>query len=70
MVKKHRQREPYLSKVPNVKQVEGIEQLTLFEIKLCLAHFQKCPDVLQAQELRTEWRQEERKRGSSASSAQ
>lgn len=44
----------YLSKVPNVKQVEGLEQLTLFEVKLCLTNSKKCPDILQTQKLRRE----------------
>lgn len=44
----------YLSKVPNIEQVEGLEQFTLLEAKLCLTNSQKCPDVLQTQELRGE----------------
>lgn len=46
----------YLSEVPNVKEVEGLKQFTLFEKKLCLTNSQKCPDILEAQELKADRR--------------
>lgn len=51
---------PHLSKVPDVKQVESLEQLTLLHAEHLAARRQEGPDVLQAQELweehRFDWR--------------
>lgn len=44
----------YLSKVPHIKQVEGLKEFTLLHAKYLIAGGEKCPDVLQAQELETE----------------
>lgn len=44
----------YLSKVPDVKKVEGLKQLALPHAKDVAARQQERPDVLQAQELRWE----------------
>lgn len=41
----------YLGEVSNIKQVKGLEQLTLFEMKPVLTNSQERSDVLQAQEL-------------------
>lgn len=42
---------PYLSKVPDVKKVKGLEQLASPHAKYLAARRQEGPDVLQAQEL-------------------
>lgn len=42
----------YLSKVSNVKEIEGLKQFILFEKKLRLTNSQKCPDIFEAQELK------------------
>lgn len=41
----------HLPKVPHVKQIEGIKQLTVPQAELIMAHFQECSDVLQTQKL-------------------
>lgn len=47
---------PYLSKVPDVKKVKGLEQLAFLHAECVAARCQESPDVLQAQELRREER--------------
>lgn len=47
---------PHLSKVPDVKQVKSLEQLTLLHAEHIAARRQEGPDVLQAQELWEEQR--------------
>lgn len=47
---------PHLSEVPDVKQVESLEQLALLHAEHLAARRQEGPDVLQAQELREESR--------------
>lgn len=42
---------PYLSKVPDVKKVKGLEQLAFLHAENLAARRQESPDVLQAQEL-------------------
>lgn len=42
---------PYLSKVPDVKKVKGLEQLAFLHAKYLAARCQESPDILQAQEL-------------------
>lgn len=42
---------PYLSKVPDVEEVEGLEQLVLLHAERLVARRQEGADVLQAQEL-------------------
>lgn len=41
----------YLSKIPDVEEVEGLEQLTLLHAEDLAARCQESPDILQAQEL-------------------
>lgn len=41
----------YLSKVSDIKEVEGLKQLTLPHTEGVAARCQECPDVLQAQKL-------------------
>lgn len=41
----------YLSEISNVKQIESLKQLALLHAKYLWAGVQKCPDVLQAEEL-------------------
>lgn len=45
---------PYLSKVPDVEEVKGFEQLASLHAEDLVARRQEGPDVLQAQELRWE----------------
>lgn len=42
----------HLPEVPHVKQVEGVEELAVPQTELVVAHLEKRPDVLQAQELK------------------
>lgn len=42
---------PYLSKVPDVKEVKGLKELAFLHAKDVAARCQESPDVLQAQEL-------------------
>lgn len=41
----------YLSKIPDVEEVEGLEQLALLHAEDLAARCQESPDILQAQEL-------------------
>lgn len=41
----------HLAEVPDVKEVKGIEQFTVAQAELVVAHLEKRPDVLQTQEL-------------------
>lgn len=41
----------YLSKVSDIKEVEGLKQLTFPHTEGLVARHQECPDVLQAQKL-------------------
>lgn len=45
---------PYLPEVPDVKKVEGVEQVALLHPERVAARRQEGPDVLQTQEL---WRE-------------
>ena len=47
----HRATLSYLSKVPDVKKVKGLEQLAFLHPEYVTARCQESPDVLQAQEL-------------------
>lgn len=42
---------PHLPEVSHVKQVERIKQLAVPQAEFVVAHFQKRPDILQAQKL-------------------
>lgn len=41
----------HLAKIPDVKEVKRVKQLTVAQAKLVVAHLEKRPDVLQTQEL-------------------
>ena len=41
----------HLAEVPDVKEVKGVEQLTVPQPELVVAHLQEGPDVFQTQKL-------------------
>lgn len=57
---KDEERSTHLAEVPDVKEVEGVEELAVAQAELVVADLEKRPDVLQTQELATRRTQEEK----------